>query len=173
MHESININGGLKGSTVLSDIHADLLHTGCPIGLGWLDDFTSWPDVVEHKHGHRRETKHTEPGHSQHIGEEDKLSRKGQRIVTGPAKAHRPGGMILHFWFDTEPVGCIQLRAPQSGHSSDKAKWQGKGEPRLAAGAGWSHSRERGWKMFTIEGLLTNKDQRFPRDDLPCLRSQS
>lgn len=135
MHESININGGLKGSTVLSDIHADLLHTGCPVGLRWLDDFTGWPYVVEHKHGHRRETKHTKPGHSQHIGEEDKLSRKRTKNRHWTCQGASPGRndwyrtCINHFWLDTQPVGCIQLRAP-SGHSSNKAKWQGQGEPR-------------------------------------------
>ena len=70
------------GSTILPDVHTDLLHSCCPVGLGGLDDFTGGPYVVEHKHWHCRETKHTQPGHSQHIGEEDELGQEGERIFT-------------------------------------------------------------------------------------------
>lgn len=100
---------GIKGCTVLSDIHADLLHTGCPVGLRWLDDFTSWPYVVEHKHGHRRETKHTKPGHSQHVGEEDKLSQKGQRIIT-TCQGASPGRTATAFltWYRACGMHSVQ-----------------------------------------------------------------
>lgn len=34
------IGAGLKGGTILPDIHTDLLHTRGPVALWGLDDFT-------------------------------------------------------------------------------------------------------------------------------------
>lgn len=73
-----------RDDAVLPDVHTDLLHPGCPVALGGLDDFTGGPYVVEHEHRHRGETEHAQPGHSQHVGEEDKH----------PADAAATGGCL-------------------------------------------------------------------------------
>lgn len=63
-------------STVLPDIHADLVPWNRHICLKRFDDFASWPYVIEHKDRHSREAKDPKPGHSKHIGEENKLGRE-------------------------------------------------------------------------------------------------
>lgn len=104
--------GELEGGTVLSDIHTDLLHTRGPVGLWWLDDFTSWPYVVEHKHRHRWETKHAQPGHSEHIGEENELGQNEREDNHHWNRQMCPlSGRIVHFqaqyWSVEHIVGTL------------------------------------------------------------------
>lgn len=116
----------MGGGTVLPDVHTDLLHPGCPVALGGLDDFTGGPYVVEHEHRHRGETEHAQPGHSQHVGEEDKLRRRKNCHQSGPGPP--PRGLTAHFWPRVQRGKAI--RAPPGSRQRP-----GPGERGLVAAA--------------------------------------
>lgn len=65
----------IKISTVLPDIHTDLVCWSCHICRERSDDFTGWPYVIEHKDWDCREAKDSKPGYPQNIGEENKLQK--------------------------------------------------------------------------------------------------
>lgn len=71
----------IKASTVLPDVHADLVPWNCHVCLEGFEDFTSWPYVIEHKDRHSREAEDPKPGHSKHISEENKLGRENTNTL--------------------------------------------------------------------------------------------